>query len=203
MKSVLTLTGLWAFAAIVTAVDDDACEADVEVRQTSTVALEASVATFASNTTNVFAPVVAPHVNTQNDALLIPQNNVSLYYASNISVGGLVINHTMAAPTVLLEQIASISSVDCTAESVAVTFNDSSVFALAQNAWTTSKNFVLVTNHLGDCDPELERSFFLVESMSFDDESLVVTASSTKTNVSSTASESSGTTIGLYYADLE
>jgi hypothetical protein len=201
MKSILSITGLLALAAtVVAAVDDDACEADVEVRQAT---IEKSVDTFASNFTNVFAPVVAPHIDTQDNAFVVPQTNVSLYYASNITVGGLVVNHTMAAPTVLLEQIASISNVDCTADSVAITFNDSSVFAYAQSAWSINNSFVMITNHLGDCDPELERSFFVVDTISFDNDTLVATAGSAKANVSSTASEFLKITIELDRANME
>ncbi|KUJ24151.1 uncharacterized protein LY89DRAFT_13540 [Mollisia scopiformis] len=189
MKSVLSLTSLLALAAaVVAADDDDACENEVEIRQDTT--LKTSTSTFAANVTNVFAPVTAPHVDTQDIANIVPQSNVSLYYASNITTSaGLVVNHTMALPAVLLEEIASISSVDCTPSSVAVTFNDSSFFAAAESVWTSNGTFVMITNHLGDCDPELERSFFVVDSLSFDNTTLVATASSLKSNVSSTAAK--------------
>lgn len=45
----------------------------------------------------------------------------------------------------------------------------------------------MVTNHLGECDPELERGFFIVDSISFDNTTLVATASSAGTNISATA----------------
>lgn len=189
MKSVLSLMNLLALAASVVAVDDDACENEVAVRET-VAAVDTNTNNFAANVTNVFAPVAAPHIDTQDNAYIVPQKNISLFYASNITTGGsLVVNHSMIFPTVLLEQIASISNVDCTADSVAVTFNDSSVFATAQSTWTTNETVVWITNHLGDCDPELERSFFVVGSLAFDNETLVATASSTKANVSSTAGE--------------
>jgi hypothetical protein len=190
MKSVLGLTSFLALAASVVAVDDDACENEsVAVRESvAATSFDTSTNTFAANVTNVFAPVTAPHIDTQDNAYVVPQLNVSLFYASNVTAGGsLVVNHSMIFPTVLLEQIASISNVDCTADSVAVTFNDSSVFATAQTAWTTNETVVWITNHLGDCDPELERSFFVVGSLAFDNETLVATASSMKANVSSTA----------------
>lgn len=190
MKSIPRFMSLLALAATFVTADDDACENEVEVRQTET--LDTTASTLAANVTNVFAPVTAPHVDTQDNAYIVPQQNVSLYYASNITTdASLVVNHTLTLPAVLLEQIASISNVDCTASSVAVTFNDSSVFAAAKSAWTTDGTIVLITNHLGDCDPELERSFFVVESLSFNNATLVAMASSLKSNVSSTAGKSS------------
>jgi hypothetical protein len=48
----------------------------------------------------------------------------------------------------------------------------------------------MITNHLGDCDPELQRGFFLVGSISYDNITLVATASSSMTNVSNTAGKS-------------
>ena len=47
----------------------------------------------------------------------------------------MVVNNTMKYPTVVLEDIASIINVDCTADSVAVTFNDTTTFEKAQSAW--------------------------------------------------------------------
>lgn len=70
-------------------------------------------------------------------------------------------------------------------------FNDTSAFETTQSAWSATLNqtFVLVTNHLGDCDEELERGFFVVNSLSWDKEGLVCTARSKKSDVASTASE--------------
>lgn len=48
----------------------------------------------------------------------------------------------------------------------------------------------MITNHLGDCDVELERGFFTVEAITFDNATMIATASSTRNNVSETASKS-------------
>lgn len=56
-------------------------------------------------------------------------------------------------------------------------------------ASSSNKTIVLVTNHLGDCDAELERSFFLASSVTFDNSTLVATAGSTKANISTVASQ--------------
>jgi hypothetical protein len=85
--------------------------------------------------------------------------------------------------------VASISSVNCSANSVAITFNDSSIFEATEAAWSAEVPLVLVTNHLGDCDVELERGIFLVKSLTWNNASLVATANSQVANVSSVASK--------------
>jgi len=148
-------------------------------------------ATPGVNETNVFAPVLLPGVDTNNIDHVIPATNVTLFYASNVTTDATVhVNNTMRYPTVLLEQIAAISNVDCTADTVAVTFNDSTVFQVTQAAWNAEGTFVLITNHLGDCDAELERGYFLVSALTFDNTTLLVTAASAQTNISATAGKS-------------
>jgi hypothetical protein len=143
-----------------------------------------------TNTTNLFVPAPAPGLDTHDIAYVVPQANVSLYYGSNLTTSASInINHTMKYPTIILEQIASIVNVDCSETSVAMTFNNSDVFATTQAAWIADGTMVFITNHLGDCDPVLERSFFLSSSLSFNNTTLVATASSMKVNVSSTAGE--------------
>ena len=142
------------------------------------------------NQTTVFAPAHMPHTDRHDLSHIQPASNITLHYASNTTNAGnagINVTHTMRYPTVLLEQIASVSSVDCSADSVAVTFNDSTAFEATQTAWSSEGTFVMVTNHLGDCDVELERGMFLVKGLSFNNDSLVVTASSQISNVSSVA----------------
>ena len=89
--------------------------------------------------------------------------------------------------------VASVSSVKCSADSVAITFNDSSVFEATEAAWSAEGTFVLITNHLGDCDVELERGMFLVNSLTWSNVSLVATAKSQVANISSVAGKSLAT----------
>lgn len=193
--------------------------------------------TFANDTTHQFRPVVNPATNRDDIEYTVPSTNVSLFYDSNTTSEAMQVKHTMRYPTVVLEKIAYVSNVDCTNVSVAVTFNDASVFSTVQSSWyvlflmynlqrSTAKvlearnglsvdtmqsfqpqswlqvsenlsmvadniraqgEFVMITNNLGDCDLELQRGFFMVESMTFDNKTLVATASSIETDVSSTA----------------
>ena len=159
-------------------------EADTIVQITETI--------INYNPPQVFAPALAPGIDTHSLTYIIPQTNVSLFYGSNVTeTASIRVNHTMRYPTVLLEQIASVISVDCSNTSVVVTFNNTDAFEATEAAWNAENQFVLVTNHLGDCDAELERSYFLVSSLSFDSTTLVATASSERGNVSSTAGKTS------------
>jgi hypothetical protein len=144
------------------------------------------------NPPNVFAPALAPAIDTHSLTYVVPQTNVSLFYGSNVTeTASIRVNHMMRYPTVLLEQIASVISVDCSNTSVVVTFNNTDAYEATEAAWNAESHFVLVTNHLGDCDTELERSYFLVSSLSFDSTTLVATASSERGNISSTAGKTS------------
>ncbi|KAH8679955.1 hypothetical protein BGZ60DRAFT_428250 [Tricladium varicosporioides] len=134
----------------------------------------------------LFGPAPIP-VDTHSAARVVPTIELELPYKSNTSDSHINVNHTMKYPSVLLEAIASVINVDCSADSVAMTFDDSSIFAATQNSWNAQGDFVMVTNHLGDCDEELERGFFLVDTLTWDNSSLTCTAHSHKTNVSTTA----------------
>jgi hypothetical protein len=143
------------------------------------------------NPSTVFTPALAPGVDAHSLTYVIPQTNVSLFYSSNVTEAASIrVSHTMRYPTVLLEQIASVINVDCSNTSVVVTFNNTDAFEATEAAWIAESQFVLVTNHQGDCDAELERSYFLVSSLSFDNTTLVATASSERGNISSTAGKS-------------
>jgi hypothetical protein len=180
--------GLAALAAASVLADEEACTChtveEVEAPAVSTSTVPASTA----DTTNLFAPAPAPGVDTHDAASVVPKAQVSLHYRSNLTTSATVnVTHTMKYPTVVLEQIASIVTVDCSSTSVAMTFNDSDVFDTTQAAWIADGTMVFITNHLGDCDPVLERGFFLSNSLSFNNSTLIVTASSMKVTVSSTA----------------
>jgi hypothetical protein len=189
MKYTFSLAALAAVACVLA--DDDSCPADVVVYVNAADVDTASVPATPINRTNVFAPSLAPGVDTHSITCVFPETNVSGFYGSNFTTSASVnVSHTMKYPTVLLEQIASIINVDCSADSVAMTFNNSEIFAATQAAWIADGTVVFITNHLGDCDPELERGFFLSSSLSFDNATLIATASSAKANISSTAGKS-------------
>jgi hypothetical protein len=137
-----------AVAACVFA-DEDTCTFDTIDAAKASVVNTTIVPLTPANTTNLFAPAPAPGVDTHDIAHVVPQAIVSLHYGSNLTAAASVkINHTMKYPTVVLEQIASIVSVDCSNTSVAMTFNNSDVFATTQAAWLADGTMVFITNHV-------------------------------------------------------
>jgi hypothetical protein len=102
---------------------------------TSTTA-SAATSILITNVTNVFGATVNPTINRYDLAHVLPNFNVSLYYASNLTVdANIQVNHTMKYGTVVLEQIAAVTKVTCTSSSVAVTFDNSSVFDATKASW--------------------------------------------------------------------
>ncbi|KAH7319241.1 hypothetical protein BKA65DRAFT_97374 [Rhexocercosporidium sp. MPI-PUGE-AT-0058] len=200
MKSTFGFAALFAMAASVVVAEDVSCEADIPVvsKASVTTASAPSVNMVpvlsdvnpATNTTELYIPAKKPRFDRHDLKNVVPSKNTSCYYSANSTSGSMVVNNTMKYPTVVLEDIASIINVDCTADSVAVTFNDTTTFKKAQSVWAAASNatMVLITNHLGDCDAELERSYFLTNSVSFDSDTLVATASSQAANISTVAS---------------
>ena len=138
----------------------------------------------------VILPVLDPSVNTAAIENVIPTTDVSLSYA-NATDSAPCLNITLAMKTltVLLETVASISVVDCSPTSVDITFTNTYAFSAAQDSWPTTGNFTLITNHMGDCDVELERGFFYVTSLAWSTTTLTATARSTAQNISAAAGE--------------
>lgn len=144
--------------------------------------------------TIVFEPILDPTVDLTNLTNVVPTSNITLNYwpvtpADNTSL--ISISLQMKHPAVLLEQIASISNVDCSPSSVSITFNETTAFTTTVAEWSTDTPFVLVTNHLGDCDAEFERGWFLVEAVSSDAGSLSIIATASRGDISTAAGKPS------------
>ncbi|KAH7381060.1 hypothetical protein BKA64DRAFT_685577 [Cadophora sp. MPI-SDFR-AT-0126] len=138
----------------------------------SVIASSLSAASSVQNAAAVPASKVQP---------IVPQTNITLGYSSiNVTDQmSALIQATMKLPSVLLEDIDSISSVDCSTDSVAVKFANQADFEESFADWPSS-NFILFTNHLGDCDTDNERGLYVVSSVAFDNATFTVTASSKK-----------------------
>lgn len=149
-----------------------------------------AVAQASSSSANVtLAPVTASSSSTSDGrSALSPSVNVSLPYgggsdetANSVINVGLTTSHA----SVLLEAIASVVSVDCsTAGAVSVTFDDADDLATAYAEWAGHPLLVLVTNHMGDCDTELERGFFTADSFATDASTLTLVATTQKSSIS-------------------
>lgn len=97
---------------------------------------------------------------------IAPTKNLNLAWQTADNASLVAVSLSMQHPAVVLEDVDDVTAVDCTGQaSVAVTFSDADAFDEALSSWSgLNDSFVLVTNHLGDCDTELERSFFVADT---------------------------------------
>jgi hypothetical protein len=118
--------------------------------------LAASVVNAQNSSATTLCPVLDPDVDVNSLSNIALSSNVGLHYGSSSTVTPSNITLQMQYPTVLLEQIASISAVDCSATNVTVTFSTALGPNTTMDEWYDDK-FVMVTNHSGDCNAENER----------------------------------------------
>ena len=146
MKSNFGFAALFAIAASVVVAEDASCEADYPTQVNTPYVTTPSSPPVnmvpvmsdvnpAVNATKLYIPIKKPSFNRHDIKNVVPSKNTSCYYSANSTSGSMVVNNTMKYPTVVLEDIASIINVDCTADSVAVTFNDTTTFEKAQRVW--------------------------------------------------------------------
>ncbi|CAL3972648.1 unnamed protein product [Diplocarpon coronariae] len=144
----------------------------------------------ANNQPLLYVPLPKRGIDRGDDSSLLPKKDVSLHYEQDYADNShMDVNHKMKYPTILLEEIASITKVDCTADSVTVTFNDTTVFAKAQSIWDSKRDkiIILVTNNVGNCNAMHERAFFLATHVDFNPSILVATATSTRAGLETIA----------------
>lgn len=167
------------------------------------VAAQASSSSSSANVT--LAPVTASSSSSSSStngtiaSVLSPSVNVSLPYGGSTESDGstttaahsvINVDLTTSHASVLLEAIASIVSVACSADAVIVTFDDAKDLAAAYAEWSGHPLLVLVTNHMGDCDTELERGFFTADSFVADASALTIVATTQKSSISAIGCES-------------
>lgn len=132
----------------------------------------------ASNVT--LAPVVALN----SPGALTPSVNVTLPYGYDTTGDSMVnVSLTTTSASLLLESISSVISVDCTLDSVSVRFDSADDLVSAYSQWSTHAQLVLITNHMGDCDSEIERGFFTADNFSMDADTLILVATAQKSTI--------------------
>lgn len=154
-------------------------------------AVDTGNATAASNIT--LTPIVVNDTRSSPSSAaeaLAPQSNVTLPYGIN-GTNYVNITFTTTPGAVKLEAVHTITAVDCSANTVGLTFDNATSLNAAYAEWSAYQQLVLVTNHLGDCDTELERSFFLATSFASYESNLTLVASAEKKNVTDIACECS------------
>lgn len=154
------------------------------------VLLASSVASAYERPRSVLRPIATPNGNFSDPEHIVPSRHVSLHYGSNDTTEGIsAVNVTLSMkyPSVLLEEIASVIDVVCSSSSLVITFNKDAAYQKAVTGWPATGNFLLVTNHFGDCDLDDERGLFLVQELAWDAAGLTVTASSQKQDLPAVA----------------
>ncbi|KAK1996073.1 hypothetical protein LX36DRAFT_130423 [Colletotrichum falcatum] len=149
----------------------------------------------AVNTTHTFGPSTAPGVDTKDPVNIVPATNVSLYYAgageSAQQDGSIDMKLAFKNPAVVLEHVDAVKAVVCADDELTVAFSEPDAFREAVRGWTASADeggFVLVTNHLGNCDAEFERGFFLATGLAaVDEDALSVTVAASKEELADVA----------------
>ncbi|KXJ86027.1 hypothetical protein Micbo1qcDRAFT_219866 [Microdochium bolleyi] len=121
-----------------------------------------------------------------DDAAVAPSKLVGLDYGMD-TTPMVHVDLDMQRPTVLLEDIASIKTVNCSADSVTISFSTVDCFDAAVATWVDEGDLIFFTNHFGGCDLESERGVYLVNRVSGDKDTLTITAHSEKKDVASTA----------------
>lgn len=131
-------------------------------------------------------------VTSQPTDEIIPQANITLGYGQNDTSSDAVVNITLTTTYdgVLLESIESITAVDCSSNGVSLTFSDADTLASAYGSWSSFDLLLLVTNHMGDCDTEFERGFFVSSSYETFESNLTLVASASKKDLADVASKS-------------
>lgn len=124
---------------------------------------------------------------------IAPAKDLNLAWRTADNASIVAVAMSMQHPAVVLEDIDDVTGVDCTGQaSVAVTFRDADAFNEALTSWSgLNDSFVMITNHLGDCDSELERSFFVADTdtLASYETNLTIIAKAEKKDVYSTARE--------------
>lgn len=138
-----------------------------------------------ATTSNV---TLAP-ITTGSDSTFQPKFNVTLPYGqTNESL--MNVDLTTSYASVLLESISSLTSVDCSSDAVSLTFDNVQDLESAYSEWSSHPLLVLVTNHMGDCDTELERGFFTASSYVIDESTLSLVVSAQKSSINGVAGKS-------------
>lgn len=158
--------------------------------------LASAADTTTSSSANVTLAPVTASPSPDGSSALRPSVNMSLPYGNGGGGGSddetaagpvlLDVGLTTSHASVLLETIASVVAVDCSAAggSVRVTFDNADDLASAYAEWSGLPFLVLVTNHLGDCDSELERGFFTADGFAADAATLTLVATTQKSTIS-------------------
>lgn len=142
-------------------------------------------------TVHRFKPCPRPEGDTQNRKNLVPKKEVHLSYdsAEDDSPGSIDMKLLLNNPAVVLEDVEDISGAACSDGSVTVSFSNREALEEALGDWTEDKAFILITNHLGNCDSKFERGFFLANGLESNFEDLTITVNAAKQGLEQIATD--------------
>ncbi|KAI5922778.1 hypothetical protein F4810DRAFT_711090 [Camillea tinctor] len=92
------------------------------------------------------------------------------------------------APSNAVKTITDASKVTCNNKSIEIIFDSLVSFQRSKTQWPENGSFVLITNHLGNCDAQNERGIFLVNGLQWNDNMMQVIANAERKDAHSTAS---------------
>ncbi|KAH0334982.1 hypothetical protein KCU81_g9246, partial [Aureobasidium melanogenum] len=167
---------------------------DSNATSTADTSSVAALASEQTATTVVLGAVSTPASDAS--ASITPSASVSLSYVSPSNDTGSAqaaqVDLDMKYPTVVLENINDLDTVDCSDGYMLLAFNSTNAYEGALNEWSAHQEIVFITNHLGNCDAELERGFFLAGSFTAaQDSTPIINATIAKQDLSETANTAS------------
>ncbi|KAK1991884.1 hypothetical protein LX36DRAFT_734139 [Colletotrichum falcatum] len=111
-------------------------------------------------------------------AKFTPNVNVTLPY-EGLNATSAMVRAIMKHPAVLIEDIETISNVQCSDAGVVLEFEEAEDYETCLTTWP-SKDFILVTNHDNGCDRHYERGVYVVQGYTSDDATLTIKATATR-----------------------
>ncbi|KDN69063.1 hypothetical protein CSUB01_10057 [Colletotrichum sublineola] len=111
-------------------------------------------------------------------ANLIPNVNVTLPYEGPNTTNAIV-RAMMKHPAILLEDIETITDVQCSDAGVVLKFAEAGDYNTCLSTWPP-KDLIMVTNHNNGCDNQYERGIYVVQGYTFDDATLTIKATTTR-----------------------
>lgn len=177
-------------------VEEDVAEDDVVVAAAAAEVPSAtpSVVATKTNSTTTYGPTPNPDVDCSSSENFKPNRNVSFYYGSADvnDTGAIKMDLNMVSDAVVLEYIDTIAKVDCgnpDDDKMTIFFNSTDALQMAVDDWTSDDGVIMITNHLGTCDEEFERGFFLVETITPNKEDMSLSCTASKKDLSSVAND--------------
>ncbi|CAI4217815.1 unnamed protein product [Parascedosporium putredinis] len=141
--------------------------------------------------THKFKPCSRPKKLPGSRKPLIPKKEVHLAYdpVEEGGEGSIDMTLLMKEPAVVLEDVEDIIGTICGKGFIDVSFLSKDAFDEALADWIDNEALIFITNHLGNCDTELERGFFLASGLEPNAETLSIRANAAKKTLETIAAD--------------